>query len=70
MHSGSTISTTTAPPILLQTARVRRRVPISDAVAVVLASLAFGEPRRSDLATLASLTAARVADMTGGGPEA
>ncbi|WP_237482661.1 hypothetical protein [Lichenibacterium dinghuense] len=53
------------PPILLQADRVRRRISASDSVAALVASLAFGEPRRSDLAALASVTSARVADAMG-----
>ena len=38
-------SATGAPPIILQADRVRRRIAASDAVAALVASLAFGEPR-------------------------
>ena len=55
-------SADTAPPIILQADRVRRRIAASDAVAALVASLAFGERRRSDSMVLASLTVSRVAD--------
>ena len=66
MHSVSSLSAINAPlPMLLRADRVRRRIAASDAVAALVASLAFGEPGRSDLAALAAVTACRVADTVG-----
>ena len=49
-----------APSILLQADRVRRRIAASDAVAAMIAELAFGPPRRGDVAMLAAVTAVRI----------
>ena len=49
-----------APPIVLQADQVRRRIVASDAVAALVAELAFGPTRRGDLVALAGLTADRV----------
>lgn len=61
MPSIHTIGASSAPPILLQADRVRRRIATSDSVALLLSELAFGPTRRSDLATLAAVTTSRCA---------
>ena len=61
MHSVSIPSATVAPPIIFQANHVRRRIEASDPVARLVAELCFGPTRRSDLAALASVTAARLA---------
>ncbi len=48
------------PPIELQADRVRRRIAASDAVAALMAELAFGPARRGDVVALAGLTVARI----------
>ncbi len=60
MHSVCFSGAPEAPPIILQSDRVRRRIAASDSVAALVASLAFGAPRRGDLAALASVTSDRV----------
>lgn len=60
-------SATTAPPIILQADRVRRRITASDSVAALVAELAFGPSRRDHGSMLAGITAERVgASVTGG----
>ena len=61
MRSIQSFSANAAPPIILQAGAIRRRISASDSVAALVAFLAFGEPRRSDLSTLAAVTAGRVA---------
>ncbi len=56
----------TAPPtIIIQAEHVRRRISASDSVAALVAELAFGPTRRSDLMTLASVTSARIVSSVG-----
>jgi hypothetical protein len=57
----STSATGAPPPIILQSGAIRRRISASDSVAALVASLAFGESRRSDLGALAAVTANRCA---------
>lgn len=42
MNSVPTLGAITAPPIILQANRVRRRIAASDSVAALVAELAFG----------------------------
>ena len=60
MPSIQNSSATTAPPIILQADRIRRRISASDAVAALVAELAFG-PTRRDHDALVALTADRTA---------
>ncbi len=52
------------PPDLRRSA-IGRRVSASGSLAIVLADLAFGTPRRSDLAALVSVTSDRVSAYAG-----
>ena len=61
MRTDQNFGATSAPPIILQADRVRRRIAASDAVAALVAELAFGQAQRSDIGTLSSVTASRCA---------
>ncbi len=66
MRSVQAFGASMAPhTILLQSDRVRRRIAASDSVAALVASLAYGEPRRGDLSMLSTVTASRCAIYTG-----
>ena len=69
MSSVQIASATTAPPIIplaLQADRIRRRISASDAVAAVIAEMAYGAHRRADHGDLVAITAERVgASMMG-----
>ena len=54
-------SASSAPPIILQADRVRRRIAASDAVAALVAELAFGPTRRDHGSLLVGLVADRTA---------
>ena len=52
-------------PSILRAAVLGRRVSVSPEVAAVMVTIAFGEPRGSDLAALAAITTSRCATCTG-----
>ena len=59
-------SASTAPPIIFQADRIRRRMAASDNVAALVAELAFGTSGRDDLVALHGLTTDRTASYAGG----